>query len=201
MNEQTGSSRERHEASTASLVLVIAVLLGVALLVALPTAPLAELLGPNAHHGLSAALHGLTAFLFLFVATIALYLGWRLFIGRIHAFLDLQLVTVVSATLSFITVLFGNWVYIYYREPSGAREWLTQNAPEVHKIFFEFKEFMALFTLPLGVAAAFILWRYGSEVLDRPWLRYSVAVLIALVWFYLVVAFGLGAAVTKIKPV
>jgi len=74
------------------------------------------------------------------------------------------------------------------------------NMPVVHKIFFEFKEFMALFTLPLTVAAAFVLWYYGAQVLDRKWMRYTVAVLLALSFFYLVVAFGLGAAVTKLKP-
>jgi len=41
--------------------------------------------------------------------------------------------------------------------------------------------------------------RYGNQVLDRPWLRYSVAILLGLSFFYLVVAFGLGAAVTKLK--
>jgi hypothetical protein len=50
------------------------------------------------------------------------------------------------------------------------------------------------------VVAAFILWRYGAQVLDRPWLRYTVAVLMGLAFFYLVIAFGLGAAVTKLRP-
>jgi hypothetical protein len=74
------------------------------------------------------------------------------------------------------------------------------NAPEVHKVFFEFKEFGALYTLPLTVCAAFILWRYGAQIMEQRWLRYTVAVLIGLSFFYLVVAFGLGAAVTKLKP-
>jgi len=68
------------------------------------------------------------------------------------------------------------------------------------RIFFEFKEFGALFTLPLTVVTAFILWSYGAQVLDRPWLRYTVAVLMGLAFFYLVIAFGLGAAVTKPRP-
>jgi hypothetical protein len=38
------------------------------------------------------------------------------------------------------------------------------------------------------------------QTLERPWLRYSVAVLMGLAFFYLVVAFGLGAAVTKLRP-
>ena len=53
--------------------------------------------------------------------------------------------------------------------------------------------------MALAAGAAFILWRYGNQVLDRPWLRYTVAIVLGLGFFYLVVAFGLGAAVTKLK--
>ena len=111
-------------------------------------------------------------------------------------------VAVVAATCSLIAIIFGNWLYIYYRAPipESPRSFFVKNAPEIHRIFFEFKEFGALFTLPLTVVAAFILWRYGAQVLDRPWLRYTVAVLMGLAFFYLVIAFGLGAAVTKLRP-
>ena len=68
-------------------------------------------------------------------------------------------------------------------------------------VFFEFKEFTALFTLPLSVAATFILWRYGRQILERNWTRTSVAILIALHFFYFMLAFGLGAAVTKLKSI
>ena len=73
--------------------------------------------------------------------------------------------------------------------------------PEVHQVFFEFKEFAALFTLPLSVAAAFIAWHYGREILERKWSRVTLSVLMALHFFYFMVAFGLGAAVTKLKGI
>ncbi len=192
---------EREEASTASLALVVGLLLGVAAAVVLATAPFTALVGQS-RAALAAASHGLSAFLYLFVGTIGLYLGWRLFTGRIRAFADLQLLATVSATLSLIAIAFGNWLYIFYRatDPSSPRSWFMANMPMIHKIFFEFKEFIALFTLPLTVSAAFILWYYGIQVLDRKWMRYTVAVLLALSFFYLVVAFGLGAAVTKLRP-
>ncbi len=192
---------EREEASTASLVLVVGLLIGVAAAVVLATAPFTALIGQS-QAALAAGLHGLSAFLYLVVGTIGLYLGWRLFARRIRAFDDLQLLATVSATLSLIAIGFGNWLYIFYRakDPSSPRSWFLANMPEVHKIFFEFKEFTALFTLPLTVAAAFILWYYGTQVLDRKWLRYTVAILLALSFFYLVIAFGLGAAVTKLRP-
>ena len=53
--------------------------------------------------------------------------------------------------------------------------------------------------LPLTVTAAYLLWRYGAQVMERTWLRYTIAILLGLSFFYLVVAFGLGAAVTKLK--
>ncbi len=192
---------ERDEASTASLALVVGLLIGVATTVVLATAPFTKLMG-GSQAALASALHGLSASLYLIVGTIGLYLGWRLFTGRIRAFADLQLLATVSATLSLIAIVFGNWLYIYYRakDPSSPRSWFLENMPEVHKIFFEFKEFTALFTLPLTVTAAFILWYYGAHVLDWKWMRYTVAVLLALSFFYLVIAFGLGAAVTKLRP-
>ncbi|HXG01990.1 MAG TPA: hypothetical protein VNO23_01075 [Candidatus Binatia bacterium] len=196
-----GELQEMREASTASLAAVVGILIGAALAFTAATAPINKLLGSGAA-ALPAALHGLTAFLYLFVGTIGLYLGWRLMTGRIRAFADLQLLSTVSATLSFLAIVAGNWLYIYYRAntPESPRSSFLKTMPEVHRVFFEFKEFAALFTLPLTVAAAFILWHYGGQVVERRWLRYSVAVLLGLSFFYLVVAFGLGAAVTKLRP-
>lgn len=193
---------EMREATTGSLIAVVAILITSALAFTLMTAPFSQLLGAGAG-ALPAALHGGMAFLFLFVGTIGLYLAWRLMTGHIRAFADLQLLAVVAATFSFLTVCFGNWLYIFYRAPipDSPRSFFVKNMPPVHRVFFEFKEFTALFTLPLTVIAAFILWRYGIQVLDRRWLRYAVALCLGLSFFYLVVAFGLGAAVTKLKPV
>jgi len=195
--------REVHdvrEASTRSLVSVVVIMVGSALAFTLLTAPFTKLLGAGAG-AIPAAFHGMAAFLYLFVGTIGLYLGWRLLTGHIRAFADLQLLSVVAATLSFIAIVFGNWLYIFYRakSPDSPRSYFVKNMPDIHAIFFEFKEFGALFTLPLMVCAAFILWRYGNQVLDRPWLRYTVAIVLGLGFFFLVVAFGLGAAVTKLK--
>jgi hypothetical protein len=196
----THEANDMREASTASLAAVVIVLITSALAFTAFTAPMAKLLGPGGG-ALPAAFHGMAAILYLFVATIGLYLGWRLMTGHIRAFADLQLLATVAATFSLIAIGFGNWLYIYYRAPipDSPRSYFVKHAKEIHSIFFEFKEFGALYTLPLTVAAAFILWKYGAQVMERPWLRYTVAVLLGLSFFYLVVAFGLGAAVTKLK--
>lgn len=188
--------------STRSLIFVVVALVVTSLSIVLTTAPFGAILGQSTY-ALLAAVHGMMSFLLFIISTIGLYLGYRLFMGRIKAFPDLQLITTVMATLSFITIVFGNWIYIPYRAktPDSPRSYFLANMPEVHKIFFEYKEFIALFTLPLSVAAAFILWRYGENVLDRKWTRVAVAILIALHFFYLINAIGLGAAVTKLRGI
>jgi hypothetical protein len=194
------TTHDLREASTASLAAVAVILVASALAFTAMTAPVTTLLGAGGG-AVPAAFHGLAALLYLFVGTIGLYLGWRLVTGRIRAFAELQLLATVSAAFSLIAIVFGNWLYIFYRakSPESPRSYFMATAPSIHQIFFEFKEFGALFTLPLTVVAAYLLWRYGAQVMERTWLRYTIAVLLGLSFFYLVVAFGLGAAVTKLK--
>lgn len=202
MDAKTQKPEHHVDWSAKSLVFVIGLLIVASTTIVLATAPFTSLLGASAY-ALGGALHGLVAFILLVVATVGLYLGWRLFMGRIKAFPDLQLVTAVMAVLSFITIVFGNWIYIAYRAktPDSPRSYFMANMPEIHQIFFEFKEFAALFTLPLAVTAAFILWRYGKQILERNWTRTAVAIMMALYFFYFAIAFGLGAAVAKLKSI
>src|SRR5438046_8596985 len=148
---------DTREASTVSLVAVAVILVVSAFGFTAMTAPITNLLGAGGG-AVPAAFHGLAAFLYLFVGTIGLYLGWRLVTGRIRAFAELQLLATVAATFSLIAIVFGNWLYIYYRAkgPDSPRSYFIANAPDIHKIFFEFKEFGALFTLPLTVTAAYL---------------------------------------------
>jgi hypothetical protein len=67
-------TREIREASTASLVGVMLIMAASALGFTLLTAPFEKLLGTGGG-ALPAAIHGLVAFLYLFVGTIGLYLG------------------------------------------------------------------------------------------------------------------------------
>lgn len=71
----------------------------------------------------------------------------------------------------------------------------------MHEFFFEFKEYTALFTLPLMAAATSIIVREGAHLRARPLTRQVVAVLLALSWFFLIIVFGLGAAITKLRSV
>lgn len=186
-----------------SLVTLVLIVVGAAALVGLSaamSAPIGDLLGESSWSIVS-AFHGIAATVFLLGMTIALYLAWRLYTGEIKAFRDLKYITALSAVLSGFTIVFGNWIYIAYRAPGGPREQFLATIPEIHQIFFEFKEFMALFTFPLIVAATFAIWYYGKELVDHRFLRAGVAATIGLSWTYMMIAYVLGAAITKLAPV
>lgn len=190
----------REEESARYLWVVVLILGVIGLAIVFMTAPGSQLLGESAE-AIRGALHGTAAGLFMVTATIGLFQGYRLFAGQARSVAELQVGSVVNATVAFLTILLGNWVYIPYRAAGGPRSYFLEHVPEVHKIFFEFKEFTALFTFPFAVAASFILVAYGGTVLRRRDLSTLVAVLLTLVFFYFLVAFGLGAAVTKLKSI
>jgi hypothetical protein len=106
-------NHDLREASTASLAAVAGLLVAGALAFTAMTASVTQLLGAGGG-AVPAAFHGLAAFLYLFVGTIGLYLGWRLVTGRIRAFAELQLLATVSAAFSLIAIMFGNWLYIFF---------------------------------------------------------------------------------------
>lgn len=190
----------RMEPSLATLLILMVGTVAVIGLVAAISAPLSLLVGDTQWHYIS-AFHGLGATVFLLGATIAVYLAWRLYIGEIKAFRDLQWLTAFSTVMSAVTIAFGNWIYIWYRGPGGARSYFAGTLPQIHEIFFEFKEFIALFTLPMMLAATYILWRYGPDIVKNKELRAAASIPVLLGWVYLVLAYVLGAAITKLRGV
>ena len=186
--------------SARPLVVVVGGLALTGLVITLITAPLAALLG-NSRYALEGALHGVAAVLFMVTATIGLFQAYRLLTGTIQHAAQLEFGGVINACLAFLTILFGNRIYIFYRAQGGPRTYFLENMPQIHKIFFEFKEFVALFTLPLAVAAAFLFLVYRDQLVKSRGLRNLAAVLLVLTFFYFLVAFGLGAAITKLKAI
>jgi hypothetical protein len=169
-------------------------------LLALLTAPLNLFFGGN-QLAVIGAVHGLLATLGVVVGTVAAYLGYRLFAGKLKAFSDLKILSLASTFIAAATVIFGNWIYIAYRAPSGPRAFFLANNPEIHEIFFEFKEFIALFPLPLAVATTYIIWRYGDRLVEDKSLRTWVGIAIAVAWGGLMIAYMLGAGITKLRSV
>ena len=172
----------------------------IALSVLVISSPTNKLLGESSY-GIRAAFHGLFAGVFMITSTIGLYQALRLWRGSEINISEFELGSVVNASACFLTILFGNWLYIPYRADAGPKAYFVKTMPEIHKIFFEFKEFAALFTLPLAVCAAYIICRYSKNLIKNSVLREMVALLLFLSFFYFMVAFGLGAAITKLKPI
>jgi len=76
-----------------------------------------------------------------------------------------------------------------------------ENSPEVHEIFFEFKEYIALFTLPLALGTMFTIWTYRERLREDKSLRTTVALLLIVKWAIFILTFILGAAITKLRSV
>lgn len=183
-----------------TLAYALAAAVGVVSILALATAPVAALLGES-RYAIPSALHGVAASVYLIVGTVSAYLAWLIYSGRLAAYRDLRVLAALNAFFSLVTILLGNWIYAYYRESGGPRAYFLEANPAVHEIFFEFKEFVALFTLPLSAAAAFILWTRRRGLAGERELREGVAAMLLLAWAFLMLAFGLGAAITKLRSV
>lgn len=193
----------KEEAEKSSRAVIVNILLVMAMIaggILFVSAPAEKLLGESAY-SVRSAFHGLFAGIFMITVTIGLYQAIRLWSGASLNLRELEIGSVVNAATCFLTILFGNWIYIPYRAPGGPRFHFLEKVPEIHKIFFEFKEFTALFTLPLAVTAAYLICRYGERLGSNKILREMVALVLVLTFFYFVFAFGLGAAITKLKSV
>lgn len=164
------------------------------------SSPSSKLLGESVY-SIRSAFHGLFAGIFMVTVTIGLFQALRLWAGAPPSVRELEIGSLVNAFACFLTIVLGNWLYIPYRAPGGPRAFFVEKWPEIHKIFFEFKEFTALFTLPFSVAAAVLIFSYRERLQTNRQVREIVVLLLLLTFFYFLVAFGLGAAITKLKSV
>jgi len=183
-----------------TIIALLLVMAGVGGGILIVSAPAQQLLGESLY-SIRSAFHGLFAGIFMITATIGLYQAFRLWSCAPLNIREIEVGSLLNAFSCFMTILMGNWVYIPYRAVGGPKSHFLENIPEIHKVFFEFKEFAALFTLPLAVAAAYLICRYGERLNSNKQLRETTALLLILTFFYFVVAFGLGAAITKLKSV
>ena len=194
-----GRLRKMEPSLLVLLLVVLGAIAAVGLAMAL-SAPVDVLVGADQWKIVS-AFHGMSATVFLLSATIAVYLAWRLYTGQIKAFDDLKWLSLLSTAMSALTIAFGTWVYIAYRAPGGPREFFLEKLAPIHAVFFEFKEFIALFTFPMFLTATFILWRYGKPIVGHRDARAVASVLLLLGFFFLLIAYVLGAAITKLRGV
>lgn len=150
---------------------------------------------------LDSILHGIGATLTVILSCYVLHALYPFLRGKDGAVKKLELSLWITNILVLMTIIFGNWLYMGYRAPDGAQQWFLNNTPLGHLVFMEFKEFVSLFPLPLGTAASFLLWRFRSDIGAIGGLSSVIAVLVTLMWFFLLLGFVFGIGIAKMKIV
>ncbi len=163
--------------------------------------PFVNLLHPSPWQRWMGTVHGLASMMALVVIVYAGHLAFPLLRGSAQILPQMRTLTFWSSILAFLAIASGNLAYMRYRaglEYGGARAWLKENSPLGQYIFMEYHEFSVLFTIPLAVASAWVLWRYGDSILDkknRPVLTATCFALIAMMFFAMGgLVSGLGVA-------
>ena len=163
--------------------------------------PLVNLLHPSPWQRWMGAIHGMGAMLALVVMVYTGHLAFPLLRGAGKILPQMRTLAFWSTLLSFLAIATGNWAYMRYRAGAdfgGARAWLKENSPLGQYVLMEYHEFSVLFTLPLTVACAWVLWNYGDSILDkknRPVLTATSVALVAIMFFAMGgMVSGLGVA-------
>lgn len=120
--------------------------------------------------------------------------------------------TWIMAITAWLTVISGTYtVYPWYRAkpPEGAdlegfpRNYLlaNENLAGWHTFGMEWKEHVAWLCPILATAVAFVVARYGRQLMDEPKLRVALLILFTLAFAAACVAGVLGAFITKAAPI
>jgi hypothetical protein len=151
--------------------------------------PLVNLLHPSPWQRWMGTIHGIGALLSTVVAVYAGHLAFPLLRGVSKILPQMRTLTFWSTILAFIGIATGNLSYMRYRaamELGGASAWIKEYTPLGQNILAEYHEFPSLFTLPLGAACTWILWKYGDAILEkqnRPVLTATCVALMTMMFF------------------
>jgi len=163
--------------------------------------PFFNLLHPSPWQRWMGTIHGCGALLATVVAVYTGHLAFPLLRGVSKILPQMRTLTFWSTVVTFLGIATGNLAYMRYRagiEFGGARAWLKENSPLGQYVLMEYHEFTVLFTLPLGVACTWILWKYGDSILEkqnRPVLTATCVALMAMMFFSMGgLVTGLGVA-------
>ncbi|QLE55066.1 hypothetical protein [Nostoc sp. TCL26-01] len=163
--------------------------------------PFFNLLHPSPWQRWLGTIHGFGALLATVVAVYTGHLAFPLLRGVSKILPQMRTLTFWSTIITFLGIATGNLAYMRYRagmEFGGARAWLKENSPLGQYVLMEYHEFSVLFTLPLGVACTWILWKYGDAILEkqnRPVLTATCVALMAMMFFAMGgLVTGLGVA-------
>ncbi|BAY97238.1 hypothetical protein NIES37_11760 [Tolypothrix tenuis PCC 7101] len=163
--------------------------------------PFMNLLHPSPWQRWMGTIHGCGALLATVVAVYTGHLAFPLLRGVSNILPQMRTLTFWSSVITFLGIATGNLAYMRYRaglEFGGARAWLKENSPLTQYVLMEYHEFSVLFTLPLGVACTWVLWKYGDSILEkqnRPILTATCVALMAMMFFSMGgLVTGLGVA-------
>jgi hypothetical protein len=158
--------------------------------------PLVNLIHPSPWQRSIGFLHGSASMMTTIVVAYTGHLAFPLLRGSAKVLTPVRTLAFWSSIVTFLGIASGNFAYMRYRADAsygGARAWLKTNSPLVQYVFMEYHEFSVLFTLPLSVACAWILWSYGDTILEkknRPVLTATCVALMGMMFF------GMGGFVT-----
>jgi hypothetical protein len=158
--------------------------------------PFVNLIHPSPWQRSIGFLHGSASMLTTIVVAYTGHLAFPLLRGSAKVLAPVRTLAFWSSIITFFGIASGNFAYMRYRADAsygGARAWLKTNSPLVQYVFMEYHEFSVLFTLPLSVACAWILWSYGDTILEkrnRPVLTATCVALMGMMFF------GMGGFVT-----
>ena len=156
--------------------------------------PLVNFLHPSPWQRYMNGLHGLAAVLATVVIAYAGHLAFPLLRRKPGILPQVRTLSFWATLLALLAVISGIWIYARYRAPiEGARAWLKENTPLVHYLYMEYHEFTVLFTVPLGTACTWILWRYGDSIFER---RHRAALSICAIGLMAMMFFGLGGFIS-----
>ncbi|QIR39185.1 hypothetical protein HCG51_22395 [Tolypothrix sp. PCC 7910] len=151
--------------------------------------PFMNLLHPSPWQRWMGTIHGFGALLATVVAVYTGHLAFPLLRGVSNILPQMRTLTFWSSLITFLGIATGNLAYMRYRaglEFGGARAWLKENSPLTQYVLMEYHEFSVLFTLPLGVACTWVLWKYGDSILEKqnsPILTATCVALMAMMFF------------------
>jgi hypothetical protein len=165
--------------------------------------PFVNLLHPSPWQRWMGTLHGVGSLLAMVVMAYAGHLAFPLLRGAGKILPQIRTLSFWSTLLSGLAIATGNLSYMRYRaslDNGGARAWLKENSPLGQYILMEYHEFTVLFTLPLGVACTWVLWKYGDSILEkqnRPVLT-ATCIGLMLMMFFAIGGMVSGLGVAKI---
>lgn len=165
--------------------------------------PFVNLLHPSVWQRSIGLIHGIGAMLTTIVVAYTGHLAFPLLRGSAKILPQMRTLTFWSTVITALGIATGNLAYMRYRADGnfgGARAWLKENSPLMQYVFMEYHEFSVLFTLPLGVACTWILWKYGDSIVmkqNRPVLAATCIGLMAMM-FFAMGGFVTGLGIAKV---